>query len=108
MKSVSLEINVEEAVMLEEARKRKDFSSKAKLIKFFISELYKNEELKKEFRDFIINSNISFDDTITQNYTFILNDELHNKLTNLADEFTLTIKNFLRFLIHFIYKKTTT
>jgi len=108
MKSVSLQINVDEAVMLEEARKRKGFSSKAKLIKFFISELYKNEELKNEFRDSIINSNLNFDDTITQNYTFVLSDELHNKLTSLADEFTLTVKAFLKFLIHFIYKNTTT
>jgi len=107
MKSVSLQLNVDEAVMLEEARRKKGFSSKAKLIKFFISELYKNEELKGEFRDFIINSRLDFDDSITQNYTFIVSDELHNKLCELADEFTLSIKTFLKFLIHFMYSKTT-
>ena len=107
MRTVNVRIALDEAVMLDETKKRKGFSNEAKLIKFFLSELHKNEELRREFRKFIIDSRIDIDNSITQSYTLVLSDDEYRQLRELADEFALTMKSFLRFLIHFLYNKTT-
>ena len=101
---INVKLSVDEAVMLNDAMKRRGFTSKAKLLKFLISELYKNEELNEEFKNFILKSDLSTDNTVTQNYSFVLDDEKYRMLEELAVKFSTSMKNFIRLMIHFVSK----
>jgi len=103
---VCVELSVDEAVMLEEARKRKGFQSKGKLIRFLIKELYKNEDFKKEFKRFIIDDNVQVDNEIKQKFTMIVDNEVHRMLRELANELSLSLTSLVRFIIRFVYHKS--